>query len=371
MQLKQRMGRDGPENTPPIIVRKTSLRNTANNGVEAACIYQIIDGEQRWQIASELGWECIYALERDVDDVETKALCVSYNRWRGRLQWLKLYTVMEQDAEAGVDVYGAYGEALTKEEIEQVLSLGNIAPELRAALEASMKKYAELSLEHLHIISQFPVDQQKGIVETFQTPVTTRMLLQALSRYTNQSSFRRPTTLSNQYRPHKTGHGQESLRLERRMPEGAFGRGEQQATALTPPSQAETEKVEGTENEVEDEASAFCEDASAVHDEHAVALRRQVEVVKALLVDMTYDCECGRHHVVSWKNMKVTVQKPNGFFEYVDLKPRTFQVYCSRCDGNHEFSVSGVEGETLRVFCALSKREGVLDVNTGEVTWFN
>ena len=102
--LKQQLKRAGPEETLPLIARR---RGGA---------YEIIDGEQRWRIAKELGWQHIYAIIVDVDDFKAKTLCISYNRWRGRFNWFKLHDVMKKDAEAGIDIYKVYGEVLSKKE---------------------------------------------------------------------------------------------------------------------------------------------------------------------------------------------------------------------------------------------------------------
>jgi len=72
--------------------------------------------------------------------------------------------------------------------------------------------------------------------------------------------------------------------------------------------------------------------------------------------------------------MSVVVQKENELFEHVDMKPRTFQVHCDKCNSEHEFAVEGTEGETKQVFCRRCKplpRKGILDVNSGEVTWLD
>ena len=102
--------------------------------------------------------------------------------------------------------------------------------------------------------------------------------------------------------------------------------------------------------------------------------QEKTEVQHALLIEVAFDCECGRHYRVNFKNLSVVVQKENELFEHVDMKPRTFQVHCGKCNSEHEFAVDGTEGETKQVFCRRCKplpRKGVLDVNTGEVTWLD
>ncbi|MEM3714041.1 MAG: ParB N-terminal domain-containing protein [Candidatus Bathyarchaeia archaeon] len=56
-RLRDSMVSSGPLMTPPIFVRKMDDH------------YEIIDGEQRWLVARELGWTHIPAIVRDVSEV--------------------------------------------------------------------------------------------------------------------------------------------------------------------------------------------------------------------------------------------------------------------------------------------------------------
>jgi len=153
LKLKQQMSVSGPEKTPPIMVRQ----------VDDA--YQIIDGEQRWSVAKELGWIHIYAIPVEADELEAKALCLSYNILRGRLDWYKLRKVLNQDMKAGVDVYKVYEPVLTDEEVRKVLKLGETAPEAEKFLEEKLLEGAQLTLEHLSLISELPKNLQLGAAE--------------------------------------------------------------------------------------------------------------------------------------------------------------------------------------------------------------
>lgn len=366
--LKQRMKEDGPEQTPEIIVRKTGD------------LYELVDGEQRWMIASELGWEFIRAIERVADDLQAKALCVGYNRWRGRLNWFKLYDVMKGDVDAGVNVYEAYDGALSSKEIESVLSLGNIVAEARGVLEESLKRYPEITLEHLHLLSFFPSAQQGSLVEKFKSPVVAQALLQALNPFISKNG---PEPSAKESAAQQSPPAlQRSLRgVSKPMPEIAA-----KSTLPMRPFLHRTESSKGEESqdqqrtfsqspilqsnpESPDQAVTQTTDSRIVEE-----AERKKEVQRALLIEMSYDCECGRHYRVNFKNMSVVVQKENELFEHVDLKPRTFQVHCGKCNSMHEFAVDGTEGETKQVFCRRCKpnpRRGILDVNTGEVTWLD
>jgi len=131
-KLKQRMSEDGPEKTPPVVVRK--IKDS----------YELVDGEQRWTIAKELNWETINAIEREADDIQTRTLCVSYNRWRGHLNWFKLYDIVKKDQDTGINLKEAYQNALSNKEIEWLLSLENLIFEARLTLEEALKNTLKL-----------------------------------------------------------------------------------------------------------------------------------------------------------------------------------------------------------------------------------
>lgn len=365
--LKQRMKEDGPEQTPEIIVRKTGD------------LYELVDGEQRWMIASELGWEFIRAMERVADDLQAKALCVGYNRWRGRLNWFKLYDVMKGDVDAGVNVYEAYDGALSSKEIESVLSLGNIVVEARGVLEESLKRYPEITLEHLHLLSFFPSAQQGSLVEKFKSPVVAQALLQALNPFISKNelqpsakesaaqqappAFQRGLTAVS--KPMHEKPAKSTLPMQPFPQRGESSKGEE--PLLNQQRTLSQSAILGNNPESPTQAATQTTD-------NAEEPEKKKEAQRALLIEMSYDCECGRHYRVNFKNMSVVVQKENELFEHVDLKPRTFQVHCGKCNSMHEFAVDGTEGETKQVFCRRCKpnpRRGILDVNTGEVTWLD
>jgi len=154
--LKRMMEASGPEKTPPLIVRR-------KDGY-----YEIINGEQRWTVAKELGWKCLQILPPvEADDLRVKTLCLSYNLWRGRQNWFKLCDVLRQDMEAGVDIHMAYGKVLELEQIEMTLSLAKIVPEARKVLEPALIKYPEVTLPQLHLLSRFPERQQPDLALEF------------------------------------------------------------------------------------------------------------------------------------------------------------------------------------------------------------
>jgi len=171
--LKRQMESGGPEATPPLVVRKKDD------------VYEIIDGEQRWRVAKELGWQHIYVLPPlEADDLKVKTLCISYNSWRGRQNWFKLCDVMMEDIEAGVNVHAVYGSVLNTEQVEMTLSLANLVPEARKILEQALVKFPEVTLPQLNLLSKFPKDQQKSLAGKFaKEPAGIKALKATLSPF--------------------------------------------------------------------------------------------------------------------------------------------------------------------------------------------
>jgi ParB family chromosome partitioning protein len=145
-RLKQNMSLSGPDKTPPIIVRRV------NDG------YEIIDGEQRWRIASELAWNQINAVLIEVDKKEAKRLCIGYNKLRGRVNWLKLCELLERD--------GDMGTILSEDEIGKLLELRKLDVKARMILEKGMlQKGVKVTLDHLYLISRVPVEYQEELAK--------------------------------------------------------------------------------------------------------------------------------------------------------------------------------------------------------------
>ena len=244
-----------------------------------------------------------------------------------------------------------------------------------------MKRYPEITLEHLHLLSLFPSGQQGSLVEKFKSPVVAQALLQALNPFLSKNQPQ-PSAKESAAQQSPTAPQRSLTAVSKPVPERAA----RSTLPMRPfPHKSESSKDEEplpnqqrtfsqspklpNMPESPDQAAPQTIDAGI-----AEKPERKKEVQQALLIDVAYDCECGRHYRVSFKNMSVVVQKENELFEHVDMKPRTFQVHCDKCNSEHEFAVDGTEGETKQVFCRRCKpnpRRGILDVNTGEVTWLD
>lgn len=289
VKLKRQMSISGPERTPPIIVRKFGDA------------YQIVDGEQRWDVAKELGWIHIYAIPVDVDEQEAKALCLSYNRLRGRLDWYKLLRVLNQDMKAGVDVCKVYGPVLTDEEVRKVLKLGETSPEAERFLEEKLQEGAYLTLEHLSLISELPKNLQlaaaKQTVEHEYGAGTLKTLLEQLKPPVPPQ----PTEPSPQPRV---------------------------------PAQSSAEGLREKEKPSVEEESSGAE------------LGKREKVMKAEEAEALFACECGRAYRVDYKARKILWVKEVAnlsVFTEETTYPTKLKVKCPGCGLPGEVDVEAGE----------------------------
>jgi ParB-like chromosome segregation protein Spo0J len=372
--LKQRMSEDGPEKTLPVVVRK--VLDT----------YELVDGEHRWAIARELGWKTINALEREADDLQSRALCISYNRWRGRLNWFKLCDIVKKDQDKGIDIEKAYQEALSSKELEELLTLNSLIPEAKIVLEDALKKHPEITLEHLYLLSQFPATQQERLVEKFKTPVVAHALMQALTPFIQRNQ---PQPYAKETNPQPTlqeTKNQTTYTIPQRAPQPIYPKeaidktetpieketNTQPTPTMTKPAPLSSLSPESLMRQDDPKPNTPAISQLKNSDMEQAADRQEFQ--QAILLAVSYDCACGRHYNINFKNRAVLVQKQNLLFEHVDIKPRTFQVHCNKCNSNHEFTVEGIENQTLQIFCRRCKplpREGRLDSNTGEAAWLD
>ncbi|MDR0373116.1 MAG: ParB/RepB/Spo0J family partition protein [Nitrososphaerota archaeon] len=363
--LKQHMLEAGPEKALPVVVRLMS-----DGG------YELVDGEHRWIIAGELGWETMEVVVREADDLQARVFCVSYNKLRGRFNWLKLYDVLKKDLDEGVNLEEAYKGVLTAKELKWLLALGNLIPPARLTLEDSLKKYPEFTLEQLYLISKFPANQQESLSETYKNPLATHLLSRLLSTFpqkpppppSSPKDFRpyAPDGIQqNQahYLPEKTGHSNSNI-----------------ANQDSSAPMEQTKEVADDDVLLNSSRSSFSgfESEGMVSQVDASDKGRVYRGVRrgqyALLLSVGFTCDCGRLHQANFKKLTIVVQKENLLFEHVDFLVHTFLVHCDNCDNDHEVTVNNLEAETgvVSIFCCRCSpnRRGLLDVNTLEVTWF-
>lgn len=146
-RLKEAMRASGPEKTEPIVVRR------AEDGA-----FEIVNGEQRWRIAGELGWKAIPALEVEVDRKEAKFLCLSYNALRGTVDFVKLSELLLVDPEMVEAAEMVYGPEKTKEFME---SAKKLTMEAKETLRAGLKAGSKITPEKITAVAETPKEVQK------------------------------------------------------------------------------------------------------------------------------------------------------------------------------------------------------------------
>ena len=160
--LREEMQRLGPEKTPPIIVCPHRRG------------YMLIDGEQRWQIARELGWSKILAVIINVSEVEAVRLSTSYNKIRGTVDWFKVYDLLQK---YGEDILEGI---LSGEELENVKKLGELDEWARNRFIKAWLNGVKLTLEQVATVAstyqQLPPEKRvegvEGMIRTQTTPAS-------------------------------------------------------------------------------------------------------------------------------------------------------------------------------------------------------
>ena len=364
--LKKCMMEEQPETAIPVVVRLMP-----DDG------YELIDGEHRWTIAKELGWEEIEVFVREVtDDLQAKALCVGYNKTRGHLNWIKFYELICKDAADGVDIAEAYKDVLSGEEMKWLLSLGKLVPRARLELETALYRSVEIPLEQMYLIAMLPADQQDGIAELYKTSVLSHALIHTLIKAINHGS----TSYANEVMPHLTEGVKNKVNALAEKPNRPVypsgGDTDRLEMLLTKPG---TSQMSGMQSKWSDRDGGGSWDGlgSSRFEERSTCDDGAVRVPRATLLTSCYSCDCGRHYQVNFRSPSVVMQKENSLFEHVDLKPRTFTTHCSGCNNDVEIAVKNTTDDTddeddiVSFSCSRCKplRKGLLDVSTGKVNW--
>jgi len=301
-RLRDAMAKQGSKAVPPIMVRE-------KNG-----IYEIVDGEQRWSIAMELGWKTIPAIVKNFDDDEVKRLCLSYNILRGRADWFKLAEIMAQEAERGADLEAVYSPILESQEIGVVLALNELEPKAKRILRKEHLR-RPLSLSQLEIIVKFPKKLQPKIAQAF---VEKQLGLGGL-RHLLLVYGAREEKIEKPAKAEKPAEPMKPAKLEAAAKE-----------------EAAAEEVEAEEKEAEgyrgEEVKAKAEKVAEAAEEKAAY----------------FICECGIQYRVDFEKKAIErVRKERGMdiFHLESTLPATLEVKCPRCGAKGKVDVSGGEVE--------------------------
>jgi len=302
-RLRDAMTEQGPKAVPPILVRE-------KNGV-----YEIVDGEQRWRIAVELGWKTIPAIIMDLSDDEAKRLCLSYNILRGRADWFKLAELMAREAEMGANLEAVYSPILELQEISVVLALNELESEAKRILRREHLR-RPLSLSQLAIIIKFPKKLQPRIARAV---VEKQLGLGGLKHLLLVYG----TRTEEKEKPEKPAEAEKPAKLE------AAAREEEKK----PFPRGKAEEVEAKGREAE-ECGEEAETGGVV----------EAAEEKAVY----YVCECGVQYRVDFEKKTVEkVRREMGIdvFQLESTLPAVVEVTCPRCGAKGKVDVGGGEVE--------------------------
>jgi len=371
--LKQRLNTQGPKAMEPLIVRQIPNGN-----------YEIVDGEHRWKIAQELGWDTIEVFVLDIpDDLTAKTYCVSSSLLRGHTNWFKLATVVKQDLENGVNLLEAYKDVLSDKAIKELFSLDALVAKARLDLEEAVKKFQTITLYDLHIIAQFPAHLQEELAEEYKNhPIASHALAYTLNKYIKQTQPQTSTSTSNvpPYLTRKTidQNGDLPSKFDTLLdPNDTLrilnARKKQQKLESNPKTTTTTPNEADNDFEGNFLAGSSCFDG--------VELLEGSEKFQAIPLELGFYCDCKRLYRLrlkdQLKNVALVVQNDHLIFEHIDLSPRIFLIHCNRCNNDQEVRIDPpVDGSEVVDVVAIAcrhctpVREGALDVTTGEAAWF-
>jgi predicted RNA-binding Zn-ribbon protein involved in translation (DUF1610 family) len=133
-RLKRLMEESGQERTPPVVVR------------EKDGYYEIVDGEQRWRAAGELGWRELPIMVIKASDPEAKKYTLSVNYLKGRINYVKMIQLMAGDEEVAAAVKEVFSkpEAAALEKLANLYREGKIAQKALKILEEGVRKGARI-----------------------------------------------------------------------------------------------------------------------------------------------------------------------------------------------------------------------------------
>ena len=313
-RLQAEMKKHGAKAIKPLTVRE-------KNGV-----YEIVDGEQRWRIARELGWKTIPVVIKKFRDEEVKELCLSYNVLRGHADWFKLAEIMAREAEMGVDLEAAYSPILKPQEIDVVLDLNKLDSEAKRILRREHSR-RPLSLSQLEIILKFPEKIQPRIAQALvEKELGLGGLKHLFSVYSTRTKEKEELAESEEP-------------IEKSVKFKAAVREEKTAPKLTRKKES---KEEAAAEKVEVEKKAA--------EEHGEEEETKVEKIVGAAEEKAvyYVCECGVQYRVDFEKKTVEkVRREMGIdvFQLESTLPAVVEVTCPRCGAKGKVDVGGGEVE--------------------------
>lgn len=150
-RLREQMRLSGPERTEPVIVRRAAEGK-----------WELINGEQRWRVAKQLGWKALPAVEFEEGDEEAIRLCISFNALRGEINIVRLAKLAAEDER----VYRAYALIYGEKEAEKLVeSVKRLTPEAEEQLATAVKEGTAVTPEGLEFVAKMPETHQAYIAK--------------------------------------------------------------------------------------------------------------------------------------------------------------------------------------------------------------
>ena len=348
-RLKELMRASGPERTPPVVVR------------ERDGYYEIIDGEQRWRAARDLGWQEVPIMVIDASDLEAKKYTLSFNYLKGRINYVKMLELMVEDEElaaAAKEVFSR-GEWSTIEKMLNLYREGRLSPFVLRVIEAELRKGTRIDPRILEILDVPEVHQDAalGMMLTAYSPKELRELL--LRQHEPEEVEGKEEHKIEEKALREEGSGAAPTFVEeKRLEKTSFESGVERAE--------EVKKEVGRREpagKVAEEGVKKAETEKAAGEEPVEKTVRDIVVPAEAVVSFT--CEkCKAQHAICWNREHKTIEVyriegiPRGESVIKSLRTCTFKVpfttfACPRCG-----KMLGVDFQDRRVLNLAENREG-------------
>jgi ParB family chromosome partitioning protein len=251
-ELKQAIQYNGVE---PIIVRPLTDGK-----------YEIVDGEHRFRAVKELGQKHIPAVIMKIDDEEAKIRTIVYNSKRGKIDYVKLSSIILEEFRKGFSQEHISKKYLiSTDEVKQLLSLEQLSDETKNYIQNTIREQnTNITLQHLTLIANAPKEHQLTIAKTTINYQLSIPELKNYIKYLPTREERNPTT--------------------------------------------ETIKTEEKTQNIEEKR----EDKHEIHEEEIKKRKEVEEQLKKLLnkqkttpIKEKWKCDCGREYIVNYNKRRV------------------------------------------------------------------
>ena len=333
-KLKDVMASSGPSLTPPIFVRKMDDH------------YEIIDGEQRWLVARELGWTHIPAIVRDVPDAEAKKLTLSLNYLKGRVNYAKIARWIRERKD--LEMLKAFEETFGPAAARILEDLMKLPDEYLSMIEDAVQRGIDLTLSDLEPVARSakPLEVLKAVLKGKKYMRDTTLRLASLGLEKSIADMEKAMKLDEAWRAGKLKAVEKEEEKKRRIKEEETEREVEEAERLTEtiePASKEAE-IEEAEEEEEEIVEREVKEAQLPPDrarelleaspEEALKMIRGIEALAEL--GTFYKCICGAVHALAYAKgaLKAYLVKQKGgshIFSRLTKEMSKWLFACPRC----------------------------------------